>query len=108
MSSKNIQEYIAEQVIKHMEYRDEEVRKLEELLEKYDVILCGFCGDYGDYEETCEVCELKSCKRCSHFITRLYVNNISLKMFMCDECANKHYCFESDELKITSTKKLNE
>lgn len=88
MSSKNLQEYVAERVIKHMEYRDEEVRKLRKLLKTFDIILCDFCHDYDHNNGICEICEFRGCVRCID----TYINTRNFATNMCRKCAKKTFC----------------
>ena len=100
---KNISEYVAEYVIKHNCYRDNEIKNLEDILNKFEIVKCRNCKKYHQYlldnEDQCEICDNHNdnyndslCDNCldvQHYDTW----NLS-GMDMCKTCSlsHCHYC----------------
>ena len=85
----SIQEYVAQEVIRHMKYKDEEIRVLKLELENFDVILCDFCQKYRKYDWECDFCEKVSCTECE--IVKNYPSWNLSGCNACDDCTTK-YC----------------
>jgi hypothetical protein len=87
--SKNIKEYVVENVLKMLGEREQELEEIKRIMEDLDVIKCGFCKCYRKYDLECEFCGIKSCENCEK------VDNYkSWNLFgcdCCDECYEK-YC----------------
>lgn len=67
----NFQNYVIKQIIKYMEYRDEEVeslkreiQSLKEDLENANIVKCSWCGVNREYDRTCDFCDKMSCQSC--------------------------------------------
>lgn len=105
----NIQEYVAERVIAHMKYRDEEIEILQKELEilrekaayKADIIKCDWCNEYSDYDWECEFCERKSCTGCKK-VKKYPSWNLS-GCTACDDCEAK-YCTQCRSTKEECSK----
>lgn len=91
-SAKNIAEYVAKYVIKANQYRDEEIKALENVLEEFEIIKCGKCLRYMNDFETCEMCDFRCCFSCSN-IKHYKTWNLS-GMDMCEKCSliYCHWC----------------
>ena len=82
---KNIAEFVVKKVIEENKYRDDEIKKLREVLEEFDIIKCNKCGKYDNVFEICEMCENKFCYKCS---TVQHYNTWNLSgMNMCSNCS---------------------
>lgn len=64
MYPKNIQEYVANAVIKHMKYRDDEIAELEAILEEY-IDKCKKCQKYKKESYMCNMCVADYCSTCA-------------------------------------------
>lgn len=69
--SKNIKEFVVENVIKYMKYQDLEIEqlqsRLDEMYKKMGELGFGFCDICHKFEKcgaTCDFCEIVSCTRC--------------------------------------------
>lgn len=97
--SKNIEEFVIKNVIKHMEYRDteiiemqNEIQTLKDLLEVRNVVKCGGCNHYGEYIGTCDICEIESCSdcECKDRCVKSYRSPYLSGTCLCNACANLH------------------
>jgi len=68
MDPKNIQEFVARQVIAHLAYRDtelseksEQLRQCEAILRIHGVFQCAKCKIYSDECQLCDSCEKNYC-----------------------------------------------
>ena len=94
MFPKNIQEYIVEGIIKHIKYRDDEVKKLYEILEDFGITKCDNCSQYTKDGRLCDMCDLHFCETCYDLKIK-HVNTWNLSgSNMCDKCITVycHFC----------------
>jgi hypothetical protein len=90
--ARNIAEYVAKYVIKANQYRDEEIKTLENVLEEFEIIKCNKCLEYVKNFDSCEMCEYKCCLTCS---TVKHYSSWNLSgMDMCEKCSviYCHWC----------------
>ena len=65
MYPKNFQEYVANAVIKHNKYRDDEIAELEAILADLNADKCGKCQKYKKEINICGTCDVFYCTSCS-------------------------------------------
>ncbi len=95
--AKNIQEYVGNMIIKHLKYRDDEMKKMLEELEEIGVIKCMTCNSFtiNNYS-SCDCCDLKTC--CQDII---HVRTWNLSgCNMCPNCfpVHCHFCSYKTDL----------
>ena len=66
MYPKNFQEYVANAVIKHNKYRDDEIAELEAILADLNVDKCKKCQKYKKEMNMCGTCDADYCTSCSN------------------------------------------
>ena len=66
MYPKNFQEYVANAVIKHNKYRDDEIAELEAILADLNVDKCRKCQKYKKEINMCHMCDADYCRICSN------------------------------------------
>ena len=84
LQPKNISEYVAQYVIKHNKYRDEELDILYKVLEDFDINKCFDCEKYYLKTGHCEVCDKYYCGCCG-YIEHIKTWNLS-GTWMCAIC----------------------
>lgn len=116
----NINEFVAEKVIQHMEYRDFEVKRLKlaltrvlrksnpnclvcdrVMLDHVTFYLCDICADpvscshmgCEDRREECHKCNKKCCADCLHACLKREEDGIYCNNDTCIMCCDGLYCF---------------
>ena len=107
MFPKNIQEYIVEGIIKHIKYRDAEVKKLYEILEDFGITKCDNCVEYTKDGRLCDMCDLHFCETCYDLKIK-HVNTWNLSgSNMCDKCITVFCHFCMDDVKPNTGRRCN-
>ena len=102
MFPKNIQEYIVEGIIKHIKYRNDEVKKLYEILEDFGITKCDNCSQYTKDGRLCDMCDLHFCETCYDLKIK-HVNTWNLSgSNWCEKCITIYCHFCMDDVKPNS------
>jgi len=90
-------EYVAQYIIKHNHYRDDEITsrdneigRLKNVLVDFGIVQCNECGDYDDDCSECYICEVVKCGSCSD-IDHVYLGDHRKSKDLCGAC-RKVYC----------------
>lgn len=76
---KNIQEYVVENIIKHIE----ELKEIKNVLSEFGIIKCNRCNKYTDkYITDCDFCLEKCCNSCIKNYTDWNISGI----YVCEKC----------------------
>ena len=94
---RNIAEFVVKKVIEENKYRDDEIKKLQEVLKEFSIVKCEKCKEYNDAFATCDMCDDINCYKCAtikHYDTW----NLS-GMDMCNNCSliYCHWCLKKKE-----------
>jgi hypothetical protein len=97
MNPKNIQEYMANAVIKHNKYRDDEIAELESILKDCGVERCFKCQKYKKEMDMCNMCDRDYCTSCSNTELKSFTSSDTydeithegfspIEFTLCDKC----------------------
>lgn len=114
MNPAHAMEYVAQYIVKHNEYRDNEIVQLnkriqqledrlnvaETTLKELDTVKCTSCQAYVNNIDRCEMCETEKCQTCSD-IQHIESWNRS-GMNMCFICRNMYcnFCLDKTVLDV--------
>jgi len=92
MNSRNIQEYVAQCVIEHIQYRDTELTELRDALEQSNMVKCTGCQTWRR-SLGCNHCQICDGWYCCREVCNVRTWNIS-GMDMCSQCIKEtcHNC----------------
>ena len=108
-------EYVAQYIVKHNGYRDNEIAQLNEKIRQLEqnlqnsiatlrelgFVKCSVCQTDVHNYDSCEMCEAKKCETCTDIV---HINSWNLSgMNMCFICRNTHcnHCLQQSVMETS-------